>query len=76
MVSAEETPSGVDTIPNYLTLDEVAERLREDRKTTRRRLQRGDLPFVVLPGSSRILIAEADLVGYLARATRVGDPVG
>jgi hypothetical protein len=37
------------------TIDEVADYFREDARTTRRRVARGELQPIVLPGSRRYL---------------------
>jgi hypothetical protein len=45
------------------TLDEVAEYYREDTRTTRRRVKRGELNPVRLPGSRRMLFNPAEVRG-------------
>ncbi len=58
------------SVGEYLTVAEVAHYLRENIRTTRRRIARGELAYCTPPGSRRILVAESDLVAYMA-ASRI-----
>lgn len=48
----------------YWTLSETSEYLREDPRTTRRRIERGELTAVRLPGSRKLLFRSADVVAF------------
>lgn len=52
------------------TLDETSDFLREDERTTRRRVQRGELPVIVLPGSRRLLFDPAQVRRLLMENVR------
>ncbi len=51
------------------TLDEVASYLREDRRTVSRRVARGELCPIVLPGSRRYLF-DADQIRRFVDANK------
>ena len=53
------------------TIDEVASYLREDQRTTRRRVARGELEPRVLPGSRRYLF-DPDQVRRFVEGARPG----
>jgi hypothetical protein len=46
-------------------LTETADYLREDAKTVRRRVARGELPVIVLPGSRRLLFDPPTIEGFV-----------
>jgi excisionase family DNA binding protein len=48
------------------TPEEAAAFLRLSRRELYRKLARGDLAHAVVPGGRRILIAQSDLLAYLA----------
>lgn len=50
----------------HYTPEEAGEVVRLSRREMYRKLARGDLAHVVVPGSKRILIPESDLRAYLA----------
>jgi len=47
----------------FWTLEETAALYREDPRTTRRRVSRGELRAIRLPGSRRMLFRPADVRG-------------
>ena len=47
------------------TLSDVSEYLREAERTTRRRIEQGQLSPVRLPGSRRLLFRPADVVAFV-----------
>jgi len=55
------------------TLPEVASFLREDARTTRRRIHRGELKPVVLPGSRRYLFDPAQVRNFVSRSGAARD---
>lgn len=52
------------------TLDEVSTYLREDPRTTRRRVARGELPAIRLPGSRRLLFDASQVRGFVSANLR------
>jgi hypothetical protein len=48
------------------TLSETSSYLREDDRTTRRRVARGELPVIRLPGSRRLLFVPEQVRQYAA----------
>jgi hypothetical protein len=59
---SESAPSDQDS--SWWTLAEVSSYFREDPLTTRRRIQRGELSPVTLPGSRKLLFRGADVVAF------------
>jgi hypothetical protein len=55
----------VDQEPIWWTLSEVSAYFREDPRTTRRRIQRGELKPVILPGSRKLLFRSSEVVSYV-----------
>jgi len=51
------------------TVQEVAAFLREHPRTVRRRIARGELPVIRLPGSRRLLFDQATVRGFVAANT-------
>lgn len=68
--AAKQHPSGTPLQHNYTPL-EAAEYLRVSRRELYRRIARGDIAHLVMPGSRRIIIPESALAAYLS-TTEVG----
>jgi len=61
-MSKEKTGATAPASKRYLTLGEVADEwFRSSAWTVRRAVDRGELPFVRLPGTRRMLFDPADL---------------
>ena len=48
----------------WWTLAETSQYLREDPRTTRRRIERGELTPVRLPGSRKLLFRSSEVVAF------------
>jgi hypothetical protein len=55
------------------TLPEVSSFLREDARTTRRRVHRGELNPIVLPGSRRYLFDPSQVRNFVSRSCAASD---
>jgi len=69
----DPTPSTSSTAERPWTLAEAAAFLREHERTTRRRVERGDLRPHRLPGSRRLLFDPSEIKGLLQESTSTSE---